>query len=454
MRLFGSGDSAGMDAIDDVPNPGRGFYELHPYDLNVEPVWDDIRWCVKADQSLVLLMLDIHAFKDGDIDQAALVRADRLLKIYGELGKDLIVRIVYDREGRGLENEPGLMSIVMRHMEQLGPVLNENSRYVYVAQGLFVGDWGEMHGSKFLREDRLVQLYEAWSRATGGMRVAVRTPSQLRSICRGVLSHTGAVNVIGGAVNVRDGAVNVVGGAGGAADGLAGEGILANLGLYNDGILGSWTDLGTYCAGRGAWDREAELDFQDRLCLTETNGGEVAGWQGEAGEKPDAATVIAVMRKMHLSYLNSQHDLKVLDEWKDIPCGVRGGWQDRSLYDYVRAHLGYRFVVTGAVWDAGNSKLYLDIANEGFANLYDEVAAAAVWCDGAEHGILQGSVAVGKIGKAALSMGKDLRQLAPGSSMRMEIPVIQENGGNGNGLKLVVTRKKDGRNIEVVTLND
>jgi hypothetical protein len=124
------------------------------------------------------------------------------------------------------------------------------------------------------------------------------------------------------------------------------------------------------------------------------------------------------------------------------------------LYDYVRAHLGYRFVVTGAVWDAGNSKLYLDIANEGFANLYDEVAAAAVWCDGAEHGILQGSVAVGKIGKAALSMGKDLRQLAPGSSMRMEIPVIQENGGNGNGLKLVVTRKKDGRNIEVVTLND
>lgn len=84
-------------------------------------------------------------------------------------------------------------------------------------------------------------------------------------------------------------------------------------------MLGTANDTGTYGdtpasadAYRSAWVREDELDFQNRLCNFVPNGGEVIL------DNPfnDLAHALSDLSRMHVSYLNSEHDPAVLDKWK------------------------------------------------------------------------------------------------------------------------------------------
>ena len=47
-----------------------------------------------------------------------------------------------------MEREPTLFSIVLTHMRQLGAVVRAYESDILITQGLFIGNWGEMHGSK------------------------------------------------------------------------------------------------------------------------------------------------------------------------------------------------------------------------------------------------------------------------------------------------------------------
>ncbi len=76
---------------------------------------------------------------------------------------------------------------------------------------------------------------------------------------------------------------------------------------FNDGMLGSVSDYGTYSdntrqdAGDfSAWTREEELAFQDVLCSSVPSGGEVIV------DNPynDLENAIADLKTMHVSYLN------------------------------------------------------------------------------------------------------------------------------------------------------
>ena len=89
-----------------------------------------------------------------------------------------------------MENEPSSIKIVKSHMKQLGSIICEHMSKkeslpgkILVHQGLFVGSWGEMHGSKFLSEARMKELSDTFLEATkGSCPIAVRKPVQLRSI--------------------------------------------------------------------------------------------------------------------------------------------------------------------------------------------------------------------------------------------------------------------------------
>ena len=41
-------------------------------------------------------------------------------------------------------------SLIETHMEQIGDIVLKYAEDILVIQGIFVGNWGEMHGSKFL----------------------------------------------------------------------------------------------------------------------------------------------------------------------------------------------------------------------------------------------------------------------------------------------------------------
>lgn len=110
--------------------------------------------------------------------------------------------------------------------------------------------------TKYAETDSLQQLAKQLVQSTNGqMYLAVRTPVQWRKIMESAdVSRKNGQN----------------------------DPLYDMLGLFNDGMLGSGNDCGTYgeksAAEAGvdqAWNRSEELAFQEKLCSRVPNGGEV-----------------------------------------------------------------------------------------------------------------------------------------------------------------------------------
>jgi hypothetical protein len=165
-------------------------------------------------------------------------------------------------------------------------------------------------------------------------------------------------------------------------------GTFGGIGLFNDGILASEIHLGTFgelpCEEAGwvkPWKPEDEMEFEDKLCRYVPHGGEVV--LGKT--RPDRKKVLDTLRRMHISYLNSTHDEKMLGYWKEIKCGHRGAYKKLSLFDYVGMHLGYRFVVKDVDFSGRReNRLDIMIMNVGMANLYEEADCYLVLKKGEE----------------------------------------------------------------------
>ena len=345
-------------------NPSCGWYRIYPFIIEEKQDFEELYWCLCAEESIVLALVDIGAFRDDALPEDALDNLRRILEFFNKHGKEVILRITYDREGRGMEREPDFLGTVIGHMQQLGAVIGKYKDHILVVQGILVGSWGEMHDSKFLSEERLRQLLRVWQEALGDIPIAVRTPQQWR-----ILHDDGAAPG-------RD-----------------------KIGLFNDGMFGSLDHLGTYgwqrkaeAGWRGQWCREEEIEFTGRVAAVVPYGGEAVGEALESSVSPQAALavrelpnqekargnvsqfsqseIIEELRSTGVSYLNSTHDARRLQQWKESLCGKPGVWKQKSMFDYIGCHLGYRFVVRKAeLTGKKDLALKIYIENTGFSRM-------------------------------------------------------------------------------------
>ncbi len=322
----------------EIPNPGRGWYQVYSFDVRDAIDEEEKKWCLDVREHLALIILDIGCCRDRDLTDSELLHIRGIFDFFASHGKQMIVRTVYDREGKGPEREPETFALVLRHIRQLGPLFVKYAAYILALQGLLVGSWGEMHGSRYLSEDKLCQLAETMWEATGGACcLSVRRPVQ-RRILRS--SPNGAA---------------------------------WRIGLFDDGLFASASHLGTFAEGEyGAknavdgqgrlihsqpWSAVDELGYLDRECIRVPNGGEApdsdsslgtgksSGSRKEAGS-PSQNEILDTMRRMHLTYLNRVYSEKVITRWKQMKYfGEDAAYQGCSLYDYIGLHLGYRFVI-------------------------------------------------------------------------------------------------------------
>ena len=77
---------------------------------------------LNPDESLALLVINIGNYKEKELDREALERFEEILLFFHKEKKDVILRVVYDSEGRGIEREPLLLSHIERHITQLTPM--------------------------------------------------------------------------------------------------------------------------------------------------------------------------------------------------------------------------------------------------------------------------------------------------------------------------------------------
>ena len=363
-----------------LKNPGCGWYHIYTFDLSKE----NFLYIDCEEEELVLLLIDIHAFRGCEqIPKEALEYFSSILTFFEEHDKGIILRIVYDIKGRGMENEPSSIKIVKSHMKQLGSIICEHMGEkkslhgkILVHQGLFVGSWGEMHGSKFLSIAPMTELVQTLYEAIGGIcPIAVRKPEQLRNIVEQLELEKKKKTAF-------------------------------SLTLFNDGIFGSETDLGTYgtepridnSSNNRAWARQDELDWQETQMQRSFTGGEAVGMPDVINEVSprstanslDSSLMIRELDQMHVSYLNSTYRQEQLNAWKNQSMTWNG--ETISVYDYIGRHLGYRFTVINvkqiknkeakkapkalqaqsSTDNISHYTMQITIRNTGFANLCEE----------------------------------------------------------------------------------
>lgn len=342
-----------------MQNPFRGFYKINDYMLsdktNKKELTKQIKQNCKANSyPLVLLEINLKNYANTDISSSAQQQLDTILTQYTSAKKQIILRFLYDWDGKALQSEPSDFFRIKNHIQQLSSTINKYKNCIYIIQGAFIGNVGEMNNSNYNDIDQIRQLIETLAESTDPqIYLAVRTPAQLRGILRTRTPLS-------------------------SQDSESGN-LASRLGLYNDGMLGNVYDMGTYddtpiTSGSDMDEpgtREEELLYQYKLCQYVPNGGEVA-IDNEYNDLENAVTDLA---QMHVSYLNSEHEEDVLNKWKKSTYTGDDVFSGCTGYDYVEAHLGYRYFIQESHLDfhsivGDDATLYLTIANSGFSSAY------------------------------------------------------------------------------------
>lgn len=342
-----------------VQNPFCGFYKINGYMLSDSSTKKELisqvrKNCKDNPYPLVLAEINLQNYANSDLNSSAKQQLDTILTQYALAKKQVILRFLYDWDGKALQSEPSDFYRVKNHIIQISPVVNQHTDCVYIIQGVFIGNVGEMNNSNYSDINQIRQLIEALAESTDPqIYLAVRTPAQLRGILR-TRTPLSSQDFESGTFASR-------------------------LGLYNDGMLGNVYDMGTYddtpiTSGNSMDEpgtREEELLYQYKLCQYVPNGGEVT----IDNEYNDIDNTITALSQMHVSYLNSEHEEDVMNKWKKSTYIGDNVFFDCTGYDYIEAHLGYRYFIQESHLDfhsiVGNdATLYLTIANSGFSSAY------------------------------------------------------------------------------------
>ena len=340
------------ESTEKINNPDQGFYHPIYLGLTENSITDKdrqrIRSIVNKNTRLYHLRIDISAFSkavngasDKRLTQAALDGLDELLSYLKLNDKNAIVRFAYAPSfGDAKDMEPAL-SMILEHIGQICPVLNKYENTITAIEAGLIGPWGEMHSSKIANADNISPIIEAFLTNTTAFPVLVRTPKMI-------------YNYLGITINDIDGYS------------IPATHKAYRLGLFNDGYLGSDSDLGTYT------NRQKEIAFISGQTGHLPFGGEVV-----IPNSPlhDIETCLPEMHEINLNYLNVEWNDQVIKKWKESyytrACGTDGIYYGKTAFRYIENHLGYRFVLTKSTILLSENKINVELAlnNVGFGNL-------------------------------------------------------------------------------------
>nr|MCR4645181.1 DUF4832 domain-containing protein [Oscillospiraceae bacterium] len=317
--------------------------------------------------NLVLMFIDIGAFssgingttdedgnytegKDYDLDETFFKAMRETFDNCRKNGCTVAVRFRYDANGK-TNPEPATFAQVLHHIEQIKEdgFLAENKDILMYVESGFVGAWGEQHSGKYTSLTYKAQLLDAvLDMVPEEIPVTVRTPNIFREWKGLDMDGMAAWTSEPGSREAR-------------------------VGLYNDGYMGSDSDLGTYS------DRAVETAWLGRQTTATYYGGEYSG-NLEWAQKYDTylpENAIPEMYATHLSYINS-NIYKLYEDYTysakyDVAGADNSAYYGQTVRIFMRDHLGYRFIVLDCDLSAtceqgGSFDIACKVENTGFAN--------------------------------------------------------------------------------------
>ena len=227
------------------------------------------------------------------------------------------------------------LELMLQHIQQLKPILQENSDVIFAMEAGFVGIWGEWYYTTNFKMNPIYtedyaerrQVLDALLEAMPADRqICVRTPA-IKMKCYG-WNTTDTLTRAEAFTNTAK----------------------ARLAAHDDAFMADQSDMGTFGSNayRDYWSAETKyLIFGGETCQTSSYA------------KCD--NTIEKMKALHISYLNSSYHR-----------GVIAGWQTGGCLEDMRRLMGYRLVATdvATTWKPkmeNDLKVVITIENEGFA---------------------------------------------------------------------------------------
>jgi len=344
-------------------NPDRGFYRpMHVVCKETGTVIANPTLDLANNITIRHMRFDIKTFGKSianpngkDFTKDMLDSLDKIADNARKNGVMLIVRFAYDYDGNTvdgqyIEFEPGITQI-LRHVNQLEPFFQKNEDIIISVESGFFGPWGEQHSTSITKDsENFNKLINALLDVIPeSISTTVRTPKIF-------------ANYVGINISNIDTYVSQ-------------EGTKPyRVGIYNDGYLGSGSDLGTYS------NRIKEINWIKKQASHTLFGGEVVLNYSTDGYVYNSIEHISKeMYDTHTSYLNIEWNNTVINEWKStIYQGtVDTIYNGKSGYIYVNNHLGYRFVIRESklsekVSRGNEFELQAKIENVGAGNVIKE----------------------------------------------------------------------------------
>ena len=346
-----------------------------------------------------------------------------------------IVRICYDPWYNGRSNVTPEHKWVMRHVEQLAPVLSKNTDVIVALEMGMHGAYGEMHSDTNITYDRIAEATNLMLRST---------PPELK-----ILTRTG--NYSAKVLGFDNWGVDFhIDGDKFKEIAKAKGDTMYRVGMFNDGYLGTQYDYGTWGA-----DCATSICREEGVAWLEKYGINTP-YGGEALTTADNYQVINTPEflayegfRTHTSYLNIQWNNKLIESWKKTPFTQKDFDYDPARVDslsgfkYINDHLGYRFVLreswlSDTVGSDGILRAKLRIQNVGFGNLTRKMKVSLY---------VHGMTNIGPLDTiAALNINKPLEHV---DFMKVHSRKIEIKGADtvmtfdGNN-EIVIERKIDG----------
>ena len=333
------------ETVDSFDNPERGFYYPLYVSLHKENniVSQDMR------HNLFHLRIDISDFKDSKLTEGALQTFNALLVNIKEHGGTAIVRFAYDKGFNGVADEPDI-KLVKTHIKQLSKVINKNEEVVALVESGMLGQCGEVHGTNACTKENRNVVISSWLKYLDKkITISVRTPMHytdwlgidLKKLNTSKKKKTG----------------------------------MNRIGIFNDGYLGSRTDLGTYS------DRNEELKWIVKQTKKTFFGGEMVLYSDNDTKRNTVSYMSKEGFKTHTTYLNSLwNNTAIADLKKEVYNGTDKLYNGLSGFTYVDNHLGYRYVLKKSNVKVSDENLLVSFSlkNVGFGNMINDKKATLV----------------------------------------------------------------------------
>ncbi len=335
---MGSDSKVTYQVSDEVfANPERGFYSAFELRPDFEPLTVDFVEKNRSEgRSLIYLGFYLTDFMESDISEEFLGRVQDCFDALREGGNKCILRFAYKTNmyetGHPWDAEE---KWVLRHIEQLAPVMKANEDVICCVQAGFVGVWGEWYYTDhFVQGPVNPEDYAPRRRVIDALLDAAPASRQV-----GVRTPTFKMQMFGW--NLPDTLTAAT-----AHDGSAKSRVAA----FNDCFEATENDEGTFDneTTRAYWKADTRYTFM---------GGETCA----VSEYCRCANTLQDMVDYHWSYLNKDYNRRVLSQWISEGC-----------FDDIVKRLGYRLNLVEGNYQKNASagkkyNLRFVIHNSGFA---------------------------------------------------------------------------------------